>query len=104
MKEFDENDVIRCIRKSLPTDASSAYTDDDLLNIVDMIWDYYEMNGLLDIDFSDDDNEQDTDLQSELNDYCIRMLKKDKCCKVKPEHIQLIVGAELDYEDSLENE
>lgn len=103
MKEFDENDVVRHIRAVLSDESSEAYTDDDLLNIVDMIWDYYEMNGLLDIDFSDDD-EPDADLHAELNDYCIRMLKKDKCCNVKPEHVGIIVGAELDYEDSLENE
>lgn len=104
MKEFDENEVVRRIRKDLPADANSTYSDDDLLNIVDMIWDYYEMNGLLDVDLSDDEDDTDVDIIPELNDYCIRMLKKDKGCMVKPEHIPSIVNAELEYEDSLEND
>lgn len=103
MKEFDENDVVRRIRENLPTGETTSYTDDDLLNIVDMIWDYYEINGLLDVDIPDDDNEEDIDLVAELRDYCIRMLKKDKACRVKPEHLESIITAELDYEDSLEN-
>lgn len=80
MKEFDENEVTKRIRESLPEEAAQTYSDDDLLNIVDMIWDYYEMNGLLDIDTADDE-EEDLDLQAELVDYCKRMLKKDKGCK-----------------------
>lgn len=103
MKEFDENEVTKRIRESLPEEAAHTYSDDDLLNIVDMIWDYYEMNGLLDIDTADDE-EEDLDLQTELVDYCKRMLKKDKDCKINPEYLEAIVNAELDYEDSLDND
>ena len=88
MKEFDENEVVGRIRAALPTEASSRYSDDDLLNVVDMIWDYYE---------------EEVDIVAELNDYAKRMLKKDKACQVAPEHLPAIINAELDYEDWLDS-
>ena len=102
MKEFDENEVVGRIRAALPTEASSRYSDDDLLNVVDMIWDYYELNGLLDVD-SDNEDEEEVDIVAELNDYAERMLKKDKACQVAPEHLPAIINAELDYEDWLDS-
>lgn len=103
MKEYDENEVIKLIRAALPENSAKAYSDDDLLNIVDMIWDYYEMNGLLDVDCADDDTEE-LDLVSELIDYAKRMLKKDKGCKVDPNDLKAIIEAELSYEDMLDSE
>ncbi|MCM1348829.1 MAG: hypothetical protein NC338_05400 [Firmicutes bacterium] len=100
MNEFDENEVVKHIRRMLPQEAATAYSDDDLLNIVDMIWDYYELNGLLDIDF-DEEDEEETDIVNELIDYAGRMLKKDKACNVRPVHLEAIIKAELDYEDTL---
>lgn len=103
MKEFDENEVVKLIRESLPEESAKNYSDDDLLNIVDMIWDYYEMNGLLDVDCADDEDEPE-DLVADLVDYAKRMLKKDKACKVKPEDVECIVLAELAYEDLLDSQ
>jgi len=101
MKEFDENEVIARIRQALPEETLTQYSDDDLLNIVDMIWDYYELNGLLDVD-NDPEDDEDIDIVSELNDYAKRMLKKDKACRVNPVHLPAIINAELDYEDYLD--
>lgn len=103
MKEFDENEVVKQIRDNLPEESAKAYSDDDLLNIVDMIWDYYEMNGLLDIDASDDDDEPE-DIVSDLVDYAKRMLKKDRGCKVQPDDLECIILAELAYEDYLDSQ
>lgn len=56
---YDENEALKYIRKNVELSISSAYDDDELLNVIDMIWDYYEANGMLDID--DDDDAPDTD-------------------------------------------
>lgn len=101
MKEYEEKEVIDLIRKELPDSTRTEYSDDDLLNIVDMIWDYYEINGLLDVDAGIDE-EEDIDIVSELIDYAKRMLKKDKACQVRPEHLENIIRAELAYEDILD--
>lgn len=103
MKEFDENEVIERIRKALPVDAAQLYSDDDLLNVVDMVWDYYEINGLLDLDSDTSADDEDLDILTELIDYAKRMIKKDKGCNIRPEHLESIIAAELEYEDYLDS-
>lgn len=38
--QFDENDAIKFIRRYMPDDISNRYDDDEILNIIDMIWEY----------------------------------------------------------------
>lgn len=90
------------MRGCLPESESKKYDDDQLLNIVDMIWDFYEQNGLLDIDAGDDDSDEDESaIIDDLVEYVTRMLKKDKNAIVSPEHVRDLVLAEIAYEDSL---
>ncbi|MCM1448922.1 MAG: hypothetical protein NC082_01125 [Clostridiales bacterium] len=98
--EFDENKAIQLINKALVDNGRRPYPDDEILNIIDMIWDYYEENGLLDIDPGD---ESDDDIVSpdELLDYVKRMLKKDRDAKVVADDLHIIINTELEYEDSL---
>lgn len=98
--EFDENKVVDYIKERLAAAGRPEYDSDEILNVVDMIWDFYEENGLLDVDLEDDDTDDD-DIEPELVDYVCRMLRKDKEAKVLPEDVPLIVGAEIEYEDSL---
>lgn len=95
---YDENEAIKYIKAVLKQSEGVSYSDDDILNIIDIIWDYYEQNGLLDLD---NDDELDYD---HLLDSVKHLLKKDKGNKVKEEHVETIVKAELDYEDSLEDD
>lgn len=102
MKEFDENEAIEFMRNSLPEEAQSIYDEDQLLNLIDIIWDFYEQNGMLDIDLDNDGNsDEDEDVLSELVDYAQRMIKKDRNATIAPEHIPALVEAELRYEDSI---
>lgn len=98
MKEFDENEAIKTMRASLPEGKTQGYSDDDLLNLVDIIWDYYEINGLLEIDLDEDETEVSV---TDIVDYANRMIRKDKGANIAPEDIPLLVEAELDYENSL---
>lgn len=97
--EYDENIAIKQMRAAVGPAQAAAYNDDELLNIIDMIWDYYEENGMLEIDLEDD--VEDEDLTGDLIDYVRRMLKKDKHAKVNPDDVPALVEAELRYEDSL---
>ena len=101
MKEFDESEALDFIRANAGSERVSAYSDDDLLNIVDMIWDYYEINGMLDID-ADADDEEDS-LPEDITVYVKRMLKKDAGAKVSTDDVYDIVRAELAYEASLDS-
>lgn len=97
--EFDEDKAIEYIRQQLSDDVKNLYDDDEILNVIDIIWDYYEDNGFLDIS-GDDDDDADID---DIVDYVKSMLKKDKEATIKAEHVYAIVEAELDYEKSLED-
>ncbi|MDE6628381.1 MAG: hypothetical protein K2K36_03310 [Muribaculaceae bacterium] len=96
--EFDELAAVRFINGRLADEGRQPYADDELLNVIDMIWDYYEENGLLEIDMADDDPD---DVEPEVVDYVERMLRKDREAAIRPEDIPLIVRAEMDYEDSV---
>lgn len=98
MKEFDENEAIKTMRASLPEGKAQGYSDDDLLNLVDIIWDYYEINGLLEIDLDEDETEVSV---TDIVDYANRMIRKDKGANIASEDIPVLVEAELDYENSL---
>lgn len=99
--EYDENIAIKQIRKVLSDKSNAIYDDDEILNVIDMIWDFYDENGMLDIDLEDGEDDSEA-IYSELCDYVVRMLKKDKEAKILPEDIPAIVKAEVDYELSLE--
>lgn len=96
--EYDEQKAIEYIRENALKPMGVDYEDDEILNIIDMIYDFYEDNGLLDI--SMDDEEDDDDI-SALLEYIKKLISKDKAAKVSVEHIEPIVKAELDYEDTL---
>lgn len=99
MKEFDEYEAIKVMREALPEETQSLYDDDQLLNLIDIIWDFYEQNGMLDIDLEDDS--ADDDMLTELIDYAQRMIKKDRRATISLEHIPALVEAEIRYEDSI---
>lgn len=101
MSTFDEDSAIKAIRESLPSEKSSVYSDDQILNIIDMIWDFYEENGLLEID--DDEEIEESALFDDLLRYVRKMLQKDKESGIAPEDVESIVKAEIDYENSLDS-
>lgn len=99
MKIFDENNAVKSILARLAENGHSHYSDDEILNVVDMIWDFYETRGLLDPD--NDDEPERADLEEELASYAATMLRRDKNARLDPADLPIIIAAELDYEDSL---
>lgn len=97
--EFDELQAVKFINDRLREAGRSPYPEDEVLNVIDMIWDFYEENGLLDVDANDD--EPDDDIEPDMVDYVTRMLRKDKGATVDPSDVPLMVRAEVDYEDSV---
>ena len=45
--KYDEDDAIKFIRETLPQEVSEKYSDDEILYVIDIIWDWYERNGYL---------------------------------------------------------
>ena len=100
MIEFDENNAVKFMREAVGAELSAKYPDDDeLINLIDLIFDYLQVNGFLDIDLDDDDDDEiDID---DLMSYIGRMLKKDKGARLNEEDARPFVDAYFDYEDSL---
>lgn len=100
MKEFDEKDAIKAMRAAISNENSALYDDDELLNVIDIIWDWYDDQGLLDIDAEADDEDVNTDT---LIKHVGKMLSKDSDSPIKRENIEPLVSAELRYEQSLDD-
>lgn len=97
---FDEEKAIAFIRKAVGEKISEKYSDDELLFIIDTIWDYYENNGFLSLDMDETDEEiLDSD---DLINYVKKEVANDEELMMDPSDISSIVKAELEYEESLE--
>ena len=93
--EYDENDAIEFIVKKI----GIKIEEDEILNIIDIIWDYYEDNGMLDISMDNDEDESDI---STLIAHVVKIVSKDKSSNLEKDVIAQIVEAELAYEESLD--
>ncbi len=97
MNEFDEKQAIAAMNASI-AGSGRQYDEDELLNIIDMIWDWYEDNGLLEIDTEADDEDINVDA---LVKYVKKMLARDSDAQVDQADVETLVMAELNYEQSL---
>ena len=94
---YDEDDSVKFIQNYLPQELKGKFSNDDINYIVDLIYDFYESNGMLD---DDSDDEVDID-EEELIEYVIKNALRDGVGKYEPEEITFIVQGELEYCDSI---
>lgn len=99
--KYDEDKAVEFIRKTLTAEVNAEYDDDDILYIIDIIWEWYEKNGYLDLN-SEVTEEEEHDL-SKLTDYVIAQLKKDKETDMDLTYVGQIVKGEIEYEESIED-
>lgn len=99
MNEFDEKEAVKAMRAALSPETAAACDDDELVNVIDIIWDWYDDQGLLEIDAEADDEDVNVDA---LVKHVRKLLAKDKLSPIRPEDIEPIVAAELRYEQSLD--
>lgn len=101
LMKFDEDDAVKFIRATLPADVNERYDDDEILFVIDIIWDWYEKNGYLTISV-DITDEEEID-KSKLLAYVRKEIAKDKEIMMDPQDVDLIVEGELKYEESIED-
>ncbi len=95
MKEYDESEAIKFIRSQVDGKNVKNYADDDILLIIDAIFDFFEESG------EDDDFELN---ENELILYVKNQLRKDIDNVVDMDDVKDIVKAELNYEEMLQDE
>lgn len=97
---FDEDNAIKYIRTSCGN-MTDCLSDDDILFVIDCIWDYYDEKEMLDIDFdADDDN---IEIRT-LLEYVTKAIRKDGQIEVTPEILKGIIIKEMEYEQSVEED
>lgn len=99
--DYNEDSAVAYIRKNAATERK--YSADDVLEIIDIIWDYYEANGMLSLEIDDDNSDDDLDLDK-LVAHARKVLAKDKGTRILAEDVPALITAELEYEAMLETE
>ena len=73
---YDDTASVAFIRNYIPQELKELLSDDDIVYIVDLIYDYYESRGYLSDEDQDGDEPIDID-EDELLEYVVRNAKKD---------------------------
>lgn len=100
-KTFDENDAIEFIRNFIPSDIKNKYSDNDILLLMDTMFDFY------------DENEDDDELYNEniVNDeafinrivnYVKKSIRKDPDNAIEMDDVKHLVLGEINYESTLD--
>lgn len=95
---YDEADSVKFIQNYLPQELKGKFSDDDINYIVDLIYEFYDSKGYMDMDDDDIDVEIDED---ELTEFVVKNALKDKVGKFEAEEIAFVVQGELAYCDSI---
>lgn len=100
--EFDEQAAIDYIRANMADTAHTEVSDDEILNLIDVVWDYYEDHGFLELSM-EDDAADDVDIDDMVK-YVQKIIAKDKKSPLTPEMVDAMVRLEVEYEESIEDE
>ena len=83
--KYDEDAAVKFIKAFLPEECAEKFSDDDILFIMDCMWDFYEDNGYLEI--TADDTEEDLDIDK-IVDYVNKAVIKDGEIKATKEELK----------------
>lgn len=96
---YDDAASVAYIRNFLPQEAKAKLSDDDIIYIVDLVYDFYESRGYMDMaEDSEDVIEIDED---ELVEYVMKNAKRDEVGNFSAEEIRFVVQGELEYCESI---
>ena len=96
--EYNEKSAVEYIKSEI----NAPIADDDILDIIDIIWDFYEDNGLLEISFDIPIEENENDIQVKLINHVNDIIKNDCNTKIDLNTVEQIILAELAYENTLD--
>lgn len=97
IKEFDESDCINYMRNAVGDKIAGKYSDDDILLLVDAMYDFYESSD----DEDDDSTVNDDTLVKQIVNYVQNCLRRDPDNVIEMDDVKSLVEAEIGYEDTL---
>lgn len=93
---YDEDDAVKFILNYVPDDAKKRITDEKVEYMLDVVYEYYDENGLIDEESADEASIDEEDMFK----FILKCVKKDKM-QISEDDIQLILDGEYEYGKSL---
>ncbi len=93
---YDEDEAVKFIMNYLPAENKPKINEDAVEYVLDVVYDFYDENGLIDEDSTD---EASID-EEEMFKFIVKCVKKDKM-DLSEDEIQLILDGEFEYGKSL---
>ncbi len=97
---YDEDDAVEFIQSCMPKENKGLLSNDDIIYLVDLIYEYYEKKGFLNED-ADDEIEFD---EEDLINYVFENAKSAKIKGLTIDVVESVVDGEFSYCESLEEE
>lgn len=97
--EYDDQAAIAFIMKRLPDSLKETIEEDDVQYLLDVMYEYYEENNLL-----DEETDETVEIaEDDLIQYILRTSKKDGICndKFTEDTVQILLDIEYEYSKSL---
>ena len=102
-KEFDENDAIEFIRNFMPEKLKNKYSDDDILLIIDTMYDFYEKGDEQETLYDEGDDNNDEFNLNEIVNFVKKSIRKVPDNRVDMDDVKVIVEGEIEYENTLDD-
>lgn len=96
MLVYDEDDAVKFILDFLPADFKEKIDDSKIEYVLDVVYEYYEENGLID----EESTEEASIDEEEMMKFVLKASKKDKM-NLTEDEIQLVLDGEYEYGKSL---
>ena len=99
-KVFDENDAIKFIREYIPENIKNKYSDNDILLLMDTMYDFFDEE---DDDDFDEENFDDEAYLNNIVNYVKKSIRKDPENAIEMDDVKHLVLGELEYEATLDD-
>lgn len=99
-KVFDDNDAIKFIRDFIAEDIKNKYSDNDILLLIDTMFDFFESED--DDDFDEENFDDEAYLNNIVNNVK-KNIRKDPDNAIEMDDVKALVVAELEYEATLDD-
>lgn len=93
---FDEEEVLNFIRMHLSP--NTPVSEEDILDVVDAVWDFYDDHGYTSLDDIDDNIDDEEASDEEIADTLFRKFET----RMDRHTLLTIIKAERDYEEDLD--
>ena len=94
---YDDQEAVKFIQNNLPQEYKRMFSEDEITYMTDVIYDYFESQGMLDPDLEDEETDVDMD---DITEYVMKNAKRDGF-KFDEIAVRWVIEGEFDYEESL---